>query len=86
MSIKSKSSATDLRLQEAKMKFDTLRQLLDWGEISEEDYKDRHTQIVDKLTETESFLETAVSGMSYSTLPGNSNTGRLSMDIASTSG
>jgi len=63
-----------------------LRQLLDWGEISEEDYKDRHTQIVDKLTETESFLETGVSGMSYTTLPGISNTGRLSMDIASTSG
>jgi len=86
MSIISRTSSTDLRLQEANMKFDMLRQLLEWGEISEEDYKARHTQIDYQLTETESFFEAAVSRMSYPTLPRISNTERWSIDIASTSG
>jgi len=88
MSISSKSSSVDPRMAEAKQKFEMLRKLRAWGEITEEDYKSRHTQIVDQLTETGDYVLPRLSNMSSraSLRRYSSYHLRQSMDIASTSG
>jgi len=87
-STSSKSSTSDSWMAEAKDKFEMLRKLRDWGEITEEDYKSRHTQIVDQLTETGDYFTSRLSTMSSRvSVPGyTSYCGRPSMDIASISG
>lgn len=87
MSVSNRSSSDD-SMAEAKKKFDMLRKLRDWGEISEAEYKCRHTQIVDQLTDTEIYFGGTLSRMSSrASLPGLMyNHGRNSMDITSTSG
>lgn len=86
MSTSSKSSSVD-SMAEAKKKFERLRKLRDWGEITEDDYNSRKTQIVDQLTETVDYFEPRLSRMSSrASLPGLAYHGRYSMDIASTSG
>jgi len=72
-------------MAEAKKSFARLRKLRDWGEISEKEYKIRHTKLVDQLTDTENDFQGYT--QSRRSVPGNIwIDDRPSMDITSVSG
>lgn len=72
-------------MADAKKNFAMLRKLRDWGEISEAEYKIRHTKLVDQLTDTENDFHGNT--QSRRSLPGRTwIDDRPSMDITSVSG